>query len=419
MHALEKILAAHAGFEEVKTGEIVNCNIDVGGINDLYPQAMYSFHEMGGTKVRNPDNVVIFFDHYAPPSSVKQATNQKEFRSFCREQNIEMLMDINTGVCHQVLADRGLCAPGKTIVVTDSHTTTHGAFGAFATGVGATDLAIILLTGKLWFRVPEIIRIELHGKLREGVYAKDVILHIIGDLGADFAIYKGVEFCGSLIEEMDISERMTLCNMTTEMGAKCSFIAPDKVTMQYLKEKHITDYAIYTTDDGYEYSSSHSYDVGELEPQVASPHDVDNVGDISQSTGIAIQQAFLGTCTNGRVDDIAIAAKIVEGHKINPDTRFVVVPASRSVLQQAISNGYIQTLVEAGATLVSPGCAACLGTHQGIIAKGENCISTSNRNFPGRMGHTEAGIYIASPATVAASAIEGAIADPRKYLEED
>ena len=416
MHALEKILAAHAGRGSVKTGEIVNCRVDVAGINDLYPQAMYSFREIGGVKVRHPENVLIFLDHYAPASTVRQAENQKQFREFAREQGIPGLMEINEGVCHQVMADKGYSYPGSVIVVTDSHTTTHGAFGAFSTGVGATDMACILKTGELWFRVPEIMRITLNGSLSKGVYAKDLILHIIGQVGADFAAYRGVCFEGSLIPELSVSERMALCNMTTEMGAKATYIQPDRVTMDFLKERNIKDYTIYTSDEGYPYCEDLVFDAGSITPQVAVPYSVDNVEELSAHAGTPLQQAFLGSCTGGRLEDIEVAARILRGRHIAESTRMLVVPASKKVLQDAIEAGYITDLIAAGCTLVSPGCAACLGTHEGLLADGESCISSTNRNFPGRMGHKNGRIYLASPAAVAASALKGAITDPRDYL---
>ena len=417
MHALEKILARGFGVSEVKTGEIANCEVDIAGINDLYLQTVHTFLDMGGNKkVFAPERVLVFLDHYAPPSSIKQAQNQKAFREFCIEQGIEGLMDVHEGVCHQVLADKGLSAPGRVIVVTDSHTTTHGAFGAFGTGVGATDLAIILKTGKLWFKVPEILKINLEGTLKKGVYAKDVILHIIGDLGADYAVYRGVEFSGSLIKQLSMSERMCLCNMTTEMGAKTAYIQPDDVTFAFLDKVGCSSYTVYTTDPDFEYWAEHTYDVSELNPQLAAPFTVDNVEELSKYIGTPVNQAFLGTCTGGRLEDIAIAAKILKGKKINKNTRMLVVPASKNVLLDAIQLGYMETLVNANATFVTPGCAACLGTHEGLIAEGESCISSSNRNFPGRMGHREAQIYLASPAAVAASALEGKIADPASYI---
>ncbi|HYE68124.1 MAG TPA: 3-isopropylmalate dehydratase large subunit [Anaerovoracaceae bacterium] len=418
MHALEKILAKAAKKESVRAGEIVNCQVDMAGINDLYLQTIRSFYEMDGEKVYAPDKTIVFLDHYAPASSVLQADNQKQFREFCRNQNIDKLMDVNQGVCHQIMADKGFSKPGQLIVITDSHTTTHGAFGAFGTGVGATDLAIILRTGSLWFRVPEVIRINLEGQLRPGVFAKDVILSIIGKLGADYAVYKGVEFTGSLLKQFSISERMALCNMTTEMGAKTCYIQPDEVTFAFLEGNGIMDYQIFETDLDYQYTAELTFDVTDLCAQIAAPHSVDNVFPLSDYEGEAVDQAFLGTCTGGRVEDLAVAAHILKGRKISPLTRFLVVPASARVLLEAMEKGYIQTLVEAGATLVTPGCAACLGTHEGMIAEGEVCITASNRNFPGRMGHSKAEIFLASPASVAAAALNGYITDPARYLVE-
>lgn len=417
MHAIEKILAKAAGKETVSTGQIVNCRVDMAGINDLYLQTLRSFFEMGGKKVHDPSKVIVFLDHYAPASTITQADNQKQFREFCWDQRIDLLMDIDQGVCHQILADKGLSYPGEVLVVTDSHTTTHGAFGAFGTGVGATDLAIILATGQLWFRVPEIIRINLEGQLPAGVFAKDVILHVIGTLGADYGVYKAVEFTGPVLKQLNVSERMALCNMTTEMGAKTSYIQPDDITINFLKDKVTHNYEIHTTDPDYRYDSEHTFDVSNLKPQLAAPHSVDNVAEISNFIGTPVNQAFLGTCTGGRVQDLAIAAKILSGKKINPRTRFLVVPASKSVLLEAMAKGYMQTLVEAGATFVTPGCAACLGTHQGMLAAGETCITSSSRNFPGRMGHGKAQIYVGSPAAVAAAALEGKIVDPTPYLD--
>ena len=416
MHAIEKLLAKKAGKPSIKTGEIINCEIDMAGINDLYLQTIRSFYEMGGTKVHNPDKVIMFLDHYAPASTITQAQNQREFREFCWDQGIELLMDIDQGVCHQVLADKGLAYPGEIVVITDSHTTTHGAFGAFGTGVGATDCAIILATGKLWFRVPEIIKINFEGKPKKGVYAKDMILHAIGELGADYAVYKAVEFSGSALEHLSISERMAMCNMSTEMGAKTSYIQPDAITMEFLKQKVTRPYEIYHTDDDFKYESEITFDISELKPQLAAPFSVDNVDNLSAYIGQSIDQAYLGSCTGGRVEDIAIAAKILKGKKISPRTRFVIVPASKGVLLESMEKGYVQTLVEAGATFVTPGCAACLGTHEGMLASGETCITTTNRNFPGRMGHTTAEIFLGSPASVACAALEGKIVDPSFYM---
>ena len=416
MHAIEKIMARAAGKDSVVTGEIVNCEVDLAGVNDLYLQTIRSFHEIGGMRVHDPKKLIVFLDHYAPASSIMQAANQKQFREFCWEQGIDLLMDIDQGVCHQVLADKGLAYPGQLLVVTDSHTTTHGAFGAFGTGVGATDLAIIMATGKLWFRVPEIIRINLEGTVQHGVYAKDVILHIIGQLGADYGVYKAVEFTGPVLKQFSLSERMALCNMTTEMGAKTCYIQPDEITMAYVNAKVSADYRIVTTDPDFKYAEELSFDVTSIKPQLAAPSSVDNVFDLAQYVGTPIDQAYLGSCTGGRADDLAIAAKILDGKKINPRSRFVIVPASKGVFLEAMQKGYVQTLVDAGATFVTPGCAACLGTHEGMIASGETCITTTNRNFPGRMGHSAAKIFLGSPAAVAAAALEGKITDPTPYL---
>lgn len=416
MHAVEKILADKAGRPAVTTGEIVNCAVDLAGINDLYLQTVRSFYEIGGKRVKNPQNVVIFMDHYAPASTITQADNQKQFRAFAAGQGIENVMDIDQGVCHQVVIDNGMARPGELMVITDSHTTTHGALGAFGTGVGATDMATILLTGQLWFRVPEVIRINLEGRLRPGVFAKDVILHVIGTLKADYGVYRAVEFTGSALQHLSQSERFALCNMTTEMGAKTSWIQPDQITFDFLKQKGVTDYTVYQSDPGYRYFAEHNFDVGKLEPQLAAPHSVDNVGPVSKFAGKEVQQAYLGTCTGGRLEDLAVAAKILKGKKIHKDTRLVVVPGSKKVLLEAMAAGVMQTLVEAGATFVTPGCAACLGVHEGMLASGECCISASSRNFPGRMGSNEAEIFIGSPASVAAAALTGKLTDPTPYL---
>lgn len=417
MHAIEKLLAEKAGKEQVVTGEIVNCDVDIAGINDLYLQTVRSFYEMGGEQVFDADKVVMFFDHYAPCATITQAENHKQFREFCAEQGIEKLMDIDQGVCHQVLADKGLVHPGEIVVVTDSHTTTHGAFGAFGTGVGATDLATIMITGKLWFMVPEIFKIDLVGKLQPGVFAKDIILHIIGDLGADYGVYKAVEFAGPVVQELSVSERMCMCNMSTEMGCKTSYIQPDAVTMEYLRSTVTRPYKIYETDADFKYAAELTYDVSGIKPQVAAPFSVDNVFDLAEYAGTPINEAYLGSCTGGRLPDLAVAAQILEGQQIPKTTRMIVVPASKKVLEDAMDLGYIKALLTAGATITAPGCAACLGVHQGMLAGGEVCISSTNRNFPGRMGHVDGKIFLASPAAVAASALEGRIADPAKYLD--
>ncbi|MPM15736.1 Homoaconitase large subunit [bioreactor metagenome] len=339
-------------------------------------------------------------------------------RAFVKEQNLKYHFDINKGVCHQVMPEAGVVWPGMILVATDSHTTTHGAFGAFGTGLGATDMATVLISGELWFRVPEIINIEINGKLHNGVYAKDVILYILGQLKADAAVYKAIEFSGSYIDELGVAERMTICNMAVEMGAKTSYIKPNDKVLKYLSERTAHDFEIHETDDDFEYSETHVFDVSNLSPQLAVPHSVDNVYKIEDVKKIKVDQAFIGSCTGGRLEDIKEAYKILNGKKIHPDTRLIVIPASTEVYQNAIKHGYVQSLMEAGATFTAPGCGPCLGTHAGLIADKEVCITATNRNFPGRMGSTGAQIYLASPASVAAAALMGHITDVREVIKE-
>jgi len=419
LHAVEKILARAAGRASVSPGEIVECRVDLAEVNDLYLQTIRSFYDMGGKRVRYPERITFILDHYAPAATIQQAENQKQMRQFFREQGIHLLFDVGAGVCHQVMVDEGLVCPGMVLVATDSHTTTHGAFGAFGTGVGATDLAVIMRTGQLWFRVPEVVRIQLNGTIPRGVFAKDIILFIIGNLGADYAIYKVVEFCGAVLRDLSVSERMALCNMTTEMGAKASYIQPDETTFDFLRQKVNRDYQVYESDPNYLYSADLSYDVSQIGPQLSAPHSVDNVSPISRFEGLSVDQAYLGSCTGGRTEDLGVAARILKGKKVHPRTRLVVVPASKNVYLESMAQGYIDILVRAGAAVVTPGCAACLGTHAGILASGEVCISSANRNFPGRMGHSGAKIYLASPAAVAASALEGKVVNPVGYFDSN
>jgi 3-isopropylmalate/(R)-2-methylmalate dehydratase large subunit len=418
MHALEKILAKAAGRDSVSAGEIVNAKVDLAEVNDLYLQTIKSFYEMGGERVNDPDKITFILDHYAPAPSIQTASNQKEMREFCYDQGIEKLYDINEGVCHQVMVEKGLVWPGMVLVATDSHTTTHGAFGAFGTGVGATDLATIMLTGELWFKVPEVIKIEIKGKLNPRVMAKDVILYIISKLGTDGAVYKGVEFTGETVENMSIAERMVLCNMTVEMGAKTSYIKPDETTFRYVKERTGKDFKVEYTDEDYQYSEEYTFDVSDLKPQVAVPHSVDNGRDMDKVEDVNVDQVFIGTCTGGRLEDIEAAVKAMDGRRVHSKTRLLIIPASKEVMEKAIEKGYVSTLMKAGATFSSPGCGPCLGTHQGLLAPGEVCATTSSRNFPGRMGSTEADIYLVSPATAGEIAVNGKISSKKTLKEE-
>lgn len=419
MHAIEKILAKNSGRTHVKTGEIITAKIDFAEINDLYLQTIYSFYEMGGEKVWDNTRAAFVFDHYAPAPDIKSAANHGEMREFARKNQLKYHFDTNCGVCHQVMPEAGVIYPGMIIVATDSHTTTHGAFGAMGTGCGATDMATILMTGELWFRVPEIIEVRLEGQAPKGVFPKDVILNVLGRIKADGAVYKAIDFTGSYVDSLNVAGRMVICNMAVEMGAKTAYMQPNQDVLDYVSKRAVRPFEVQVTDPGFEYSERHVFDVSGLEPQLACPHSVDNVDTLSHVVAegeIKLNQGYIGSCTGGREEDIAVAARIVKGRHIPPYSRLVVVPASSEVMLSCMEKGYIQDLMNAGATITTPGCGACLGAHEGIIAPGETCISSTNRNFPGRMGSNQASIYLASPATVAASIINGRITDPRDYL---
>ena len=419
MHAIEKILARNSGRESVRTGEIVTAKVDFAEINDLYLQTVYSFYEMGGEKVWDRERCAFVFDHYAPCPDVKSASNHKEMREFAQKNNLRFHFDTNCGVCHQVMPEAGVIYPGMIVVATDSHTTTHGAFGAMGTGCGATDMATILMTGELWFRVPEIIEVRLEGEAPKGVFPKDVILAVLGKIQADGAVYKAIDFTGSYVENLNVAGRMTICNMAVEMGAKTAYMQPNQDVLDYVSARAVQPFEVQYTDPGYEYTETHIFDVSAMEPELACPHSVENVHPLSEVIAeheIRLDQGYIGSCTGGREEDIATAAGILKGKHIAAYTRLIIVPASNEVLEKCIEKGYIRDLMKAGATITAPGCAACLGVHEGILAPGEVCITSTNRNFPGRMGSKEASLYLASPATVAASLLNGKITDPRPYL---
>ena len=419
MHAIEKIFARHSGKSQVSPGEIVTAKVDFAEINDLYLQTVYSFYEMGGEKVWDREKCAFVFDHYAPTPDVKSADNHRQMREFARKNQLKYHFDTNCGVCHQVIPEAGLIRPGMIVVATDSHTTTHGAFGAMGTGCGATDMATILMTGELWFRIPEIIEVRLEGETKKGVYPKDVILAVLGKIRADGAVYKAIDFTGSYVDQLNVAGRMVICNMAVEMGAKTAYMQPNQAVLDYVDARAAGPWEAETTDPGYRYEESYVFDVSSLEPQLACPDSVENVHPLTEVTAegpVKLDQGYIGSCTGGREEDIAAAASILRGRHIPEYTRLVVVPASREVMLSCMEKGYIQDLMEAGATITTPGCGACLGAHEGILAPGEVCISSTNRNFPGRMGSTEARIYLASPAAVAASILNGRITDPRIYL---
>ncbi len=412
MHALHKIMAAKSGQTAVAPGDIVTCAVDVAGINDIYLMVVHAFRAMGGKRVMRPERVAIFMDHNAPSPSVQGAENQKAFREFAARYGIGHVFEINEGICHQLLPEAGLVKPGDIVVITDSHTTTHGAFGAFGTGVGSTDMAVILLEGSLWLRAPEIVNVKLAGKLRPGVMAKDAALFILGKLGTDFANYKAIEFSGAIVRALPAEERMVLCNMAVEMGAKTTYIAPDDTTIAYLRQYSDKPFAIPATDADFVYEKIYEFDLSGLEPQVALPASVDNVKPVKEALGTPIDQVFIGSCTGGKFTDIEAAAKYLRGKKVARGTRLVVTMASKATLGKAIAAGHYQTLLAAGAAITVPGCAACYGGHSGLLGAGERCATTSNRNFPGRMGDESSALYLVSPLTAAATAVAGKLTHP-------
>ena len=413
----EKILAKHSGQKKVYAGEFVDADIDLAMSHDNTVLVSTIFNEIGVKKVCNPDKIVVVLDHRTPANTSKTAENHKIIREFIKEQNITNFFDIGEGICHQVLPENGFVCPGMLIVGSDSHTTTYGAFGTFGTGIGATDMAAVWTKGKLWFKVPETLRFNVSGTLSRYVSAKDVILHIIGKIGADGANYKSCEFYGERIENMSIDGRMCISNQAMEMGAKVAIIPPDKKTVDYVASKANVKFDTVYSDEDATYETTYDFDVSSIEPQIACPDKVDNVKPVSDVAGTEIHQAVLGSCTNGRLEDLAVAAEILKGKTISKNVRMIIVPASRQIYLKAIEKKYIQTFLSAGATVVNPGCGPCLGLHQGVLAEGEVVISSTNRNFKGRMGASSAEIYLGSPATVAASSLKGEITNPRDVIK--
>jgi 3-isopropylmalate/(R)-2-methylmalate dehydratase large subunit len=424
MTLAEKILAKASGRERVSPDEIVVAKIDLAMSHENADLVRKSFREIGVARVWDPDRIVIILDHRVPAESEKTATTHKAIREFVAEQNIRNFYDVGRGgICHQVLAEKGHVLPGMVVVGTDSHTTTHGAFGAFAAGIGATEMAGVWTEGTLWFKAPSTIRIEVEGELPRWVSAKDLILYVIGRLRSDGADYRAVEFDGPAIRKMTVASRMTLANLSMEMGAKVAFTPVDETLLTYLSERTRAPVPMspaYEPDPDAEYERVIRFDAGaEIpEPLVACPHAVDNVRPVSELGDVAVNQAVLGSCTNGRLEDFEVAAGLVVGRGVHPNTRLIVIPASQQILLDAIRLGYIQTLVSAGAIVNPPGCGPCVGVHQGILAAGEACISSTNRNFIGRMGSKDSRVYLASPAVVAASAVAGRIVHPGEIAKE-
>jgi homoaconitate hydratase family protein len=411
----EKVLGKKAG-RTVRAGEVITVSPDTYLSHDNASAIIGEFKKLGLAGVAAPGKIVIVLDHIVPAADETYAQNHKTIREFVAAQAIPHFYDIQNGVCHQVFSEASFALPGTVIMGSDSHTTTYGAFGAFSAGIGRTEMACIWATDEIWLRVPETLRIEFRGRLARAVSAKDAILKIIGDHGADRANYEAVEFAGPAAGDFSLASRMVLCNMAAEMGAKNGYFEPDDKTREWLKSRAKGPFDIIRSDPEAKYEAVLSYDLAGIEPQIACPHTVDNVKPVAAVAGTTFHQALIGTCTNGRLEDLEVAAKILKGRKIHGNVRALILPASREVYLDALKAGLMEIFIQAGCVILNPGCGPCLGAHEGILAPGEVVVGTSNRNFKGRMGSRSAEIYLASPATVAASAVEGKIADPRKYL---
>lgn len=411
----EKILGLKAG-TDVSSGDIVITPVDLAFVQDTTgPLTVREFLNNGFEKLSNPAKTVLFIDHAAPSPNSQLSTDHITLRDFSKKTGC-VLSEAGDGVCHQLVAEN-IAAPGDVIVGADSHTVTAGGIGAFATGMGSSDVAVAMALGKTWFRVPETIKVVCSGKFQKYVYAKDLILHLIGLIGADGATYKALEFAGETVDNMTVGDRLTIANMAVEAGAKVGLFPSDETTRKYLKTQgRENQYRPLSADADAVYERIVNIDVSKLEPTVSKPHTVDNTALAKDLKGTKIQQVAIGTCTNGRIEDFEIAASILKGKKRHPSVRLLITPASRTILKQMIKAGYAETLLDAGAIILPPGCGSCLGLHQGVLGDGEACLSTANRNFKGRMGNPNSFIYLGSPATAAASAITGEITDPREVL---
>jgi 3-isopropylmalate/(R)-2-methylmalate dehydratase large subunit len=417
MNITEKILAKASGKKVVYPGEIVDANVDMVMVNDLTgPLAVEAFKKIGVQKIWDNQKAVVVLDHQVPAESVKAAELHKTLRQFAKDQKLRIYDVGKGGICHQVMPEKGHVVPGTVIVGADSHTCTYGAFGAFATGIGSTEAAAVLATGKIWLKIPKAIKFVVSGKFQKFVTPKDLILSIIGRVSADGATYESAEFTGQTIKGMSIAGRMTLCNMAVEMGAKNGIIEPDETTHKFLegRVKSMPNFEALRSDKDAVYERTLQFDVSKMEPQVACPSSVDNVKPVAEVGNVPIEQAFIGSCTNGRIEDLRLAAQVLKGKMVKDGVRAIVIPASQEVYSQALNEGLLEVFTDAGAIVCGSACGPCLGGHIGLLAAGETCVSTSNRNFIGRMGSPQASVFLASPATVAASAVTGKITDPRK-----
>ncbi len=414
MTITEKIIAAHSGLEEVRSGQFVYADVDICLGNDITaPIAIEQFEKLGRAKVFNPDTIVLVPDHFTPNKDIKSAQNAKLLREFAQKHQIKNYFEVGrVGIEHALLPEKGIVVPGDLVIGADSHTCTYGAMGIFATGVGSTDLAACYATGKVWLKVPETIKFIFNGKLNKWVSGKDLILHIIGDIGVDGARYKAMEFTGPVIKDLSMDDRLAMCNMAIEAGAKNGIIDPDDCTENYINGRAQREYKFYSSDTDCEYHEIHEYDVSALSPQVALPNLPENVRPVEELSDIAIDQVVIGSCTNGRISDLRIAAEILKDKKIHPSIRLIVIPGTQDIYLEALKEGLIEIFIKAEGVVSTPTCGPCLGGHMGILAEGERALSTTNRNFAGRMGHIKSEIYLCNPAVAAASAITGKITHP-------
>jgi len=418
MTITEKILAVHADKKQVSPGELLNVRIDLALGNDITaPLAIQAFEEMGAKKVFNRNRIVLVPDHFSPPKDILSAEQCQVLRKFAKAHHLPHFFEIGeAGIEHTLLPEKGLVLPGEVVIGADSHTCTYGALGAFSTGVGSTDLGAVMASGRLWLKVPESLKLIYYGKLNPWVSGKDLILYTVGDIGVDGALYQAMEFCGEAIQTLSMASRFTMANMAIEAGGKNGIIEPDKITLNYIKSRAKRPYRIYRSDQEAHYSDVREYDVSKIHPQVALPHIPSNVKDVREVGKIEIDQVVIGSCTNGHLDDLRVAAKILKGKKIASSLRLIVIPATPEIYRQSLKEGLIEIFLSSGAVVSPPTCGPCLGGYMGVLAGGERALATTNRNFRGRMGHTESEIYLSSPAIAAASAIKGRICHPEEVM---
>lgn len=418
MTITEKILAKAAGKDSVKPGDLINAKVDLVLANDITgPVAIKEFAKIGVDRVWDKDRVALVPDHFTPNKDIKSAEQAKMVRDFAHNQELTSYFEVGRmGIEHCLLPEQGLVGPGDVIIGADSHTCTYGALGAFATGVGSTDLAAAMALGETWFKVPESIKFVYNGKLNKWVGGKDLILYTIGRIGVDGALYRAMEFCGEAISQLSMDGRFTMCNMAIEAGGKNGIIQPDEITRQYVEGRTKRPYTFFTSDPDAQYAEVYEFDVTKIEPQVAFPHLPENARPVSEAGQVDIDQAVIGSCTNGRMEDLRLAAEVLKGKKVNKRVRLIIIPGTQEIYRQAMREGLFDIFLDAGAVISTPTCGPCLGGHMGILAKGERCIATTNRNFVGRMGHAESEVYLANPAVTAASAVTGRISHPEEVL---